>query len=78
MGRISWSWSCTGFAVARSRGGSHIKATVNQPWPDALTCRAAGLGLAVGPGLLLGLLEPSRGQPVPTLTARLASLYHRR
>src|SRR5207248_9442648 len=39
----------------------------------ALSSRAAGLGLAAGPGLLPGLLEPSRGQPDPALTARLAS-----
>jgi hypothetical protein len=36
---------------------------------------ALRLGPAVGPGLLPGLLEPpSGGQPVPTVTAKLASL----
>jgi hypothetical protein len=38
----------------------------------------SGLGLAAGPGLLPGLLEPLKGKPGPALAARLASLYHRR
>ena len=38
--------------------------------PDLPHC---GLGLAAGPGLLPGLLEPLAGQPDPALTARLAS-----
>ena len=46
---------------------------------DALICRVADLGLAAGPGLPPGLLDPLRGQLDPALTARLASLrYHRR
>jgi hypothetical protein len=37
-----------------------------------------GLDWRLGRVYFLAFLNPSRGQPVPNLAARLASLYHRR
>ena len=40
---------------------------------DALICRVAGLDWRLGRVYFLAFLNPSRGQPDPALTARLAS-----
>src|SRR5580704_8745678 len=41
-------------------------------------CRVADLDWRLSRVYFLAFLNPSRGQPVPALTARLASLCHRR
>ena len=48
------------------------------PRPDVRLCRVAGLDWRLGRVYFLAFLNPSRGQPDPALTARLASLSHRR
>jgi len=45
---------------------------------NALTCGIADSGWQQGRVYFLAFLNPLRGQPVPALTARLASLWHRR
>jgi hypothetical protein len=45
---------------------------------NVLTCRVAGLDWRSARVYFLAFLNPSRGQPVQTLTARAASLCHRR
>jgi hypothetical protein len=45
---------------------------------DVLSGRIADLDWQQGRVYFLAFLNPSRGQPVPALTARLASLCHRR
>jgi hypothetical protein len=44
----------------------------------ALTCRVADLDWRLGRVYFLALSNPSRGQPDPALTTRLASLCHGR
>jgi hypothetical protein len=45
---------------------------------NVLNCRAGDLDWRLGRVYFLAFLNPSRGQPDPALTARLASLCNRR
>jgi hypothetical protein len=54
------------------------RASARAPRGNVLSCRVAGLDWRSARVYFLAFLNPSRGQPVPALTVRLACVCHGR